>query len=89
LLSLRIFVLLGEISYSIYLVHQILLRWYRWERDAFLGIAEWLQLGAFVAVLLVLSYLIWSMIERPARARIVGLWPAHGGARVARGRHAE
>lgn len=76
LLSLRAFVLLGEISYSLYLVHLILVRCYLEGGPASLPLLGWFSGMAwmpFVTICLLVSYLIWSAIERPARRWLVGL----------------
>ncbi|HEX6529505.1 MAG TPA: acyltransferase family protein, partial [Burkholderiales bacterium] len=69
LLRLRLFVLLGEISFSMYLLHLMLLL--VWRRS------EWWQgiTGAllFFSVLLGLSALVWLVVERPARRGILSL----------------
>ena len=71
LLSFRVFIFLGEISYSVYLVHRIILIYYI-DRDAlprvFAGIL-WLP---YLAIVFLSSYLIWIIIERPARRWIIG-----------------
>jgi peptidoglycan/LPS O-acetylase OafA/YrhL len=73
LLSLRPLVLLGEISFAMYLLHQILLRGYDQRREALEGVPVGVSLAAFVVVLLVLSHWSWRAIERPLRARIAAL----------------
>jgi peptidoglycan/LPS O-acetylase OafA/YrhL len=76
LLSTRPVMLLGEVSFSIYLTHQLLLRYYQLHRaplDAWLGP---LALPGYLLAVLVLSYAIWRLIERPARSYLVGWWPA-------------
>jgi peptidoglycan/LPS O-acetylase OafA/YrhL len=69
LLRLRPFVVLGEISFSMYLLHQMLLL--VWRRS------EWWQgiTGAvlFFSALLGLSALIWRVVEIPARRWILSL----------------
>ena len=69
LLRLRPFVVLGEISFSMYLLHPML--FWIWRRG------EWWQgiAGAllFFGVLLGLSALVWRVVEIPARRRILSL----------------
>jgi peptidoglycan/LPS O-acetylase OafA/YrhL len=69
LLRLRPFVVLGEISFSMYLLHQTL--YWVWRRS------EWWQgiAGAvlFFGALLGLSALIWRVVEIPARRWILSL----------------
>lgn len=69
LLRLRPFVVLGEISFSMYLLHWML--FCVWRRS------EWWQgiMGAalFFGTLLGLSALVWLVVEMPARRRILSL----------------
>jgi peptidoglycan/LPS O-acetylase OafA/YrhL len=71
LLRLRPFVVLGEISFSMYLLHHMLL--WVWRRS------EWREdiMGAvlFFSALLGLSALVWAVVEMPARRRIRSLAP--------------
>jgi peptidoglycan/LPS O-acetylase OafA/YrhL len=79
LLSTRPLVLLGEISFSIYLMHQLLM--------SVLGITRSLpafgsmpyQLLTYWVIVLTLSFCLWIFIEKPCRAIIVAkfdlLWP--------------
>lgn len=64
--------LLGEISYSIYLLHvplmRLLTRHRIWPLHA---LPDRVQLVVFWSLLLALSYLVWSRIETPARTWIV------------------
>ncbi len=69
-LSLRPVVLLGLISYSAYLWHQPLFAFARLRN--IVPPSQLLMLG-LCAVALVLGYLTWRFIERPARRR--GVWP--------------
>jgi len=74
-LGCRPFVVLGEISYSVYMVHFPVLIIIRrvWER---LGFAHWPATGkisAFiitVALVLALAAMVFYVVERPARARL-------------------
>lgn len=73
-LSIPLFVLLGEISYAVYLVHQILVRHYLNHAQSFTVLPPWLLLCLFIALTLLVSYLLWSLVEKPFRALIVGWW---------------
>ncbi len=67
----RVFVLLGEISFSIYLLHKILIRVYRAyiaPADHFSGPFSYIY---FWIILLTGSYLLWSIVEKPCRTVIV------------------
>jgi len=65
-------ILLGEISFSIYLIHQILLRYYQANITIFPHLHNSLLLVIFLAVLLLASYLMWAFIEMPGRRFIIG-----------------
>jgi peptidoglycan/LPS O-acetylase OafA/YrhL len=75
MLGSRPFVWLGEISYSIYMIHFPVLLVIRrfWER---VGIAQWTPSGkalAFavtVAVVIALAAMLFYVVERPARTRL-------------------
>ncbi len=70
LLRLRVLVFLGEISFSIYLVHQILLRSYALHIEAFRGLSAPATIALYLAVVLLSSALLWRFVEVPARWRI-------------------
>ena len=66
--------LLGEISYSVYLVHYTLLRYYWANLPTLAASPGWLSYAVFWLLLLLTSHLMWRLVERPARAFLVGLW---------------
>jgi peptidoglycan/LPS O-acetylase OafA/YrhL len=88
-LSLPVFVALGEMSYSIYLLHQGFIVYHDAHARAFVWLPDWLQYFLFWAFLLLASVLVWRWIERPARVAIRRLTAraldgaASGGHRVA------
>ena len=70
ILQLRPFVLLGEISFSLFLVHQIVLRYHNAYRSEFSMIPEnWLY-GIYWLSILVISYFMYKVIERPCQRYI-------------------
>ncbi|MDB6174851.1 MAG: acyltransferase 3 [Chthoniobacteraceae bacterium] len=69
-------VLLGEISFSIYLLHQIFLRWLLAHRTMFTGVSEGILYIGFCVVLLAASWLVWRGIERPTRRFLLQFAPA-------------
>jgi peptidoglycan/LPS O-acetylase OafA/YrhL len=71
-LSHPVMVLLGEISFSLYLLHQTLLRYYRDNLNSFPHLPDSLSLALFWAVVLLSSYLMWALIEMPGRRFILG-----------------
>jgi peptidoglycan/LPS O-acetylase OafA/YrhL len=75
LLSFPLLVLLGEISYSVYLIHSILLRVYAEHFRTFSWYQAWQAYLVYWLVLLLAAYVSWRCIERPCRAFLVGLWP--------------
>jgi len=79
LLSARLPVFLGEISFAVYMLHQILLRAYAEHADAFSIIPRQFHYPAFWLVLLALSAAAYLWIETPARRWTVaagGRWRA-------------
>jgi peptidoglycan/LPS O-acetylase OafA/YrhL len=71
-LSHPVMVLLGEISFSLYLLHQPLLRYYRDNLNSFPHLPNSLSLAIFWVVVLLASYLMWAFIEMPGRRFILG-----------------
>lgn len=72
LLRWRPLVLLGEISFSMYLVHQILIGYFSSNRGSFMPLGGPFALLVFFAVMISLSYLMWRCIEVTARAVLSG-----------------
>jgi peptidoglycan/LPS O-acetylase OafA/YrhL len=67
LLSTGLLVFLGEISYSVYLLHHVLLQAYLACRDRLDVLPNWMLFCLFLAALGVLSSAVLLLIERPAR----------------------
>jgi len=83
ILSYAVPVLLGEISYSIYLIHQVLLRYY--SAIQLQGkLPNWVTYAIFWCTLLAGSWLIWLLIEKPSRRAIVHWWDRNAERRAAR-----
>ncbi len=74
-LSAPLGVILGEISFSVYLMHQMLIKWYVVHADQFLALSPWLVYAFYWALVLATSYLIWAAVERPLRKAIVRGFP--------------
>ncbi len=71
-----ILVLLGEISFSIYLFHSVILGIY-WPREKiFNQYPGWLVFPGICVMFLTMSYFVWAVIELPARKFLVGLLKA-------------
>jgi peptidoglycan/LPS O-acetylase OafA/YrhL len=71
-LSLRPFVVLGEISFSLYVLHQIVINYYQVHPSYFGWIPQALFFTTFLSLMLVLAYLTWRWVEMPARDRLRG-----------------
>ncbi len=70
-LSFRFMRVLGEISFSIYLVHQILLRYFRQNIESDLLLSNPVAYLYFWIFLLAGSYFLWTFMEKPCRKLIV------------------
>jgi peptidoglycan/LPS O-acetylase OafA/YrhL len=75
MLSLKIPVLLGEASYSIFLFHVIILRLYSMNAQKLSFIPASFLYVIFWIILLVSSFIILFFIEKPSRLLILNLWP--------------
>jgi hypothetical protein len=62
---------LGEISFSIYLLHQILLRYFRKNIEPDLSLSNPVAYLYFWILLLAGSYFLWTFVEKPSRKFIV------------------
>jgi peptidoglycan/LPS O-acetylase OafA/YrhL len=71
-------VLLGEISFAIYLVHQIILRWLAAHPAILASLPVPLAYGLFLAVVLTVSWVLWRFVEKPARAALLKRLTAPG-----------
>lgn len=71
-LSHPILVLLGEISFSLYLLHLTFLLYYKANFPLFPALPNMLSLAIFWAVVLLASYVMWSLIEMPSRRLMLG-----------------
>ena len=69
-LKLPVLVLLGEVSYSVYLLHYPILLWYLQNRMLFLTMPRIFRYGGFWAVLVGLSALAFFFLEKPARTHL-------------------
>jgi peptidoglycan/LPS O-acetylase OafA/YrhL len=66
-LSATPLVILGEISYSVYLVHFTLVHWYLLNRSLFLSVPKAMLYIAYWLGLLGVSFVIWRAIEKPSQ----------------------
>jgi len=81
-LSWPVFVFLGEISFSIYLLHQILLRAYSGYFEVQVMTPVWFSWGYYIVVVLLGSYLLWEVIEKPCRRLILNWGKGNGFSRI-------
>ena len=84
LLSCRPLVLLGEISFSLYLLHLLVCHYYVIHPEPFVALPPWLLYLGYWLIVLLVAYVGWSVIEVPCRRAIVGLYDrfaARGGER--------
>jgi peptidoglycan/LPS O-acetylase OafA/YrhL len=79
LLAWRPLVLLGEISFAVYMLHRIPAVWFYLHVSAFDELPGWVVYLVYWLVVLLGSHLLWAGLERPLRGWIVALWPAPGG----------
>lgn len=75
MLSLKIPVLLGEASYSIFLFHLIVLRLYSMNAQTFSFIPPSYLYLIFWIFLIISSFIVLFFIEKPSRLLILNLWP--------------
>jgi peptidoglycan/LPS O-acetylase OafA/YrhL len=64
----RFFVVLGALTYPVYLLHEMLMMVA--IRYLYPRLTSWAVLGIAVGAILVLSYLVYRLVERPARSRL-------------------
>jgi peptidoglycan/LPS O-acetylase OafA/YrhL len=72
LLRLPGLVLLGEISYSLYLIHQIMMVWFDSHLGRFAPVPFPIGFLAYLAIVLLMAYLIWRLVEMPMRRLLMG-----------------
>ena len=63
-------VLLGELSYSVYLVHATVFSYYAQHLMASGNASDYAGLAVCVAISLGLAFLIWRLVETPARSMV-------------------
>ncbi|MHC8334930.1 acyltransferase family protein [Pseudomonas sp. LB3P25] len=74
ILRQRLFVVLGEISFSMYLIHQLVFRFYGEHVPMFESLPKEAIFPLLVTVILVLSYGIWRFVELPAQAQLKNMF---------------
>jgi len=71
LLSLRWLVLLGEASYCLYLVHQLILTGFVFHPSLIAGLSEGARFVLYAALSVVLAIALWRLVEIPCRRAII------------------
>ena len=74
LLSQRVFVILGEISFSLYLIHQPVVRLFVLLGDKFFKINLITQYCIYWVLILFASYCLWVIIEMPCQKALKNLY---------------
>jgi peptidoglycan/LPS O-acetylase OafA/YrhL len=77
LLSMRGMVLLGEISYAVYLVHYGIMLGFAYVRPSAPRIPDSAVYGLFWLVVLAASWALWRWVESPARSFVRAWWRDH------------
>ena len=72
LISNKLFVTLGEISFSIYMCHQIILVFFSSHNAVLFRFSGGINFILYFLYVILLSYVIWVFIETPIRKFIVG-----------------
>ena len=67
LLSGRLLVILGESSFSLYLIHNLYFQTFRTKGHPLLALPTYLQFPIYVAAILAISYCSWRWFETPMR----------------------
>ncbi len=74
ILSARAFVLLGEISFSIYLLHQVILRCIGSRFPLILSNLSPMGLSSLWVAIILIAYFVWRYIEIPCRNFLLRKW---------------
>ncbi len=77
LLSMRVLVVLGEISYALYLVHYGIMLGFAYWRPSAPGMPDGVVYGLFWLVTLAASWALWRWVEGPARHHARAWWRTH------------
>jgi peptidoglycan/LPS O-acetylase OafA/YrhL len=72
-LTLKPMILLGEISFALYLVHMTVLKWYEINILYFQDIPEWSKVAGCWLLSLLIAYLLHKIVEIPCRKLITAL----------------
>ena len=78
LLELRPFVWLGDISYSVYLSHTVLLNWFVMLSMEDSQNASIFNIFAYIAIVLIFSTMCYQLVEVPGRRLILRKFASKG-----------
>lgn len=73
ILSLKPMVLLGEISFALYLVHITVIEWYQINAVYFEYLPQWIIVTGYWLLSLLIAYLLHKMVENPCRKLLIAL----------------
>ncbi len=72
-LSLKPMILLGEISFALYLVHRTVLEWYQINAVYFEHLPPWSIVVGYWLLTLLIAYLLHKAVENPCRKLLIAL----------------
>ena len=78
ILRQRLFVVLGEISFSMYLIHQIVFRFYDVHRTMFESVPKEMIFPLLLIAIFVFAYGTWRFVELPAQAKLKNMFSKLG-----------
>eukprot|EP01084_Bolivina_argentea_P148803 260079_1 len=76
ILSLSIYQPLGKLTYTMYLIHMIVIKWYYKSLDTFTYYELWTMIVIFIACLFItmcLTIILWFIVEKPM-ANVIGIF---------------
>jgi peptidoglycan/LPS O-acetylase OafA/YrhL len=81
-LSSRFMVWLGKLSFSIYMVHQVLIRYYMKNMDFFSFMPEGVALVVFCCTVFLVAFWMLIFIEIPCRRLLIKMWDQRSAGKV-------
>lgn len=82
MLSYRPCVFLGEISFSLYMIHQLVLRWYQGDRSVFAGYSSDAVMVWYIVTSLVAAAVLWAVVEKPCMRTILAFYRKNSAVRT-------
>ena len=71
LLSGRFPVMLGQISFAMYMLHDLFVDYYRVHAQTFASVPDLALFGALLGLLVLASHVVWALVEQPARRWLI------------------